>query len=247
MRPIEYPALHPLFEALGYLAAYALYEHQRSQHQPIGAHPRLDEQRWLILAAAAVGALIGSRILGLLEQAPRLHLSWQTLLAPGGKTIVGALLGGWLAVEVVKRLAHIRSRTGDAFAVPLCVGIAVGRVGCFLAGLPDDTYGIPTRLPWGINFGDGIPRHPTQLYEVLFLAALGTSLLYASKRPHLQGALFRRFLAAYLLWRFLIDFLKPQPLIHGLNMIQWASLVGLLILAASKLHEQRSIRESSLA
>ncbi len=48
----------------------------------------------------------------------------------------------------MKRIAGIRSRTGDLFAVPLCVGIAIGRIGCFLAGLADDTYGKPTSLPW---------------------------------------------------------------------------------------------------
>ena len=90
----------------------------------------------------------------------------------GGKTIVGGLLGGWIAVEITKRIRGIHSRTGDLFAVPLCIGIAVGRIGCLLAGLADDTYGTPTSLPWAINFGDGIPRHPTQLYEILFLLAL---------------------------------------------------------------------------
>ena len=112
-----------------------------------------DERRWLVIATTAVGALAGCRILGLLEQAPRDGWHWDQLLVPGGKTIVGGLLGGWLAVEIVKRCIGIRSRTGDLFAVPLCVGIAIGRIGCFLAGLADDTYGTPTSLPWGVNFG----------------------------------------------------------------------------------------------
>lgn len=66
----------------------------------------------------------------------------------------------------------MRASTGDLYAIPLALGIAIGRVGCFLTGLPDNTYGTATALPWGINFGDGIPRHPTQLYEVLFLLLL---------------------------------------------------------------------------
>jgi phosphatidylglycerol---prolipoprotein diacylglyceryl transferase len=149
---------------------------------------------------------------------------------PGGKTIVGALLGGWIAVELTKRLHGIHSRTGDLFAVPLCLGIAFGRIGCFLAGLADDTYGLPTSLPWGINFGDGIPRHPTQLYEILFLLGLAFILHRYNQRPHPEGSTFRLFLAAYLSWRLLIDFLKPQPLIYGLNLIQWACVAGLLTL-----------------
>jgi len=149
----------------------------------------------------------------------------------GGKTIVGGLLGGWLGVELVKRFCRIRTRTGDLFAIPLCIGIAIGRIGCLLAGLADDTYGKPTSLPWGVEFGDSIARHPTQAYEIAFLIILGLVLQFVSKRPHSNGALFRIFIAAYLGWRLLIDFLKPQPLIGGLNAIQWACCAGIAVVA----------------
>jgi phosphatidylglycerol---prolipoprotein diacylglyceryl transferase len=158
-------------------------------------------------------------------------MTWRVLLVPGGKTVVGGLLGGWLAVEVAKHLQGIRSRTGDLFALPLCLGIAVGRIGCFLAGLADDTYGKPTSLPWGVNFGDGLPRHPTQLYEIIFLLLLATFLSSRQARPHANGSIFRTFLAAYLTFRLAIDFLKPQPLIAGMNLIQWACVAGLVALA----------------
>lgn len=227
------PALHPVFETLGYAGGYSLYRHQRAR---LG-DPLNDDRRWLVIAAAAVGALLGSRLLGLLEEAPAGAFHWQQIVAftGGGKTIVGGLLGGWIAVELIKRLAHIRSRTGDLFAVPLCLGIAIGRIGCFFAGIADDTYGKPTKLPWGVNFGDGIPRHPTQIYEIVFLAALALALHRFNARPHREGQTFRLFMAAYLAWRFLIDLLKPQPLWHGLNMIQWACLAGLIVLAFAEL------------
>jgi phosphatidylglycerol:prolipoprotein diacylglycerol transferase len=133
-------------------------------------------------------------------------------------------------VELIKHLRGIHSRTGDLFTVPLCFGIVVGRIGCFLAGLADDTYGTPTSLPWAIDFGDGIPRHPTQLYEIFFLALLAIILNRYNQRPHPEGSTFRIFLAVYLGWRLFIDFFKPQPLIHGLNLIQWACIAGLLAL-----------------
>jgi prolipoprotein diacylglyceryltransferase len=85
-------------------------------------------------------------------------------------------------------------------------------------------------LPWGVDFGDGIPRHPTQLYEILFLATLAFALHRYNQRPHPEGATFRLFLAAYLAWRLLIDFIKPQPLHYGLNLIQWTCIAGLLLL-----------------
>lgn len=179
MIPIgSHPALHPVFETLGYASAYLVYRRERARHGDALSEPL----RWTVIAAAAVGALIGSRLLGLAEQWPTLleaHRAGRLmpmLFASGGKTVVGGLLGAWIAVELAKRVSGISRRTGDLFALPICVGIAVGRVGCLLAGLPDDTYGKPTRLPWGVNFGDGIARHPVQAYEILFLAALAFAL-----------------------------------------------------------------------
>jgi prolipoprotein diacylglyceryltransferase len=193
-----------------------------------------EPQRWTVLAAATVGALIGSRLLGIAEQWPTVTEAWRSgrflelLLSPGGKTIVGGLLGGWLGVIAVKRLSGIRRRTGDLFVLPLCVGIAVGRVGCLLAGLADDTYGKPTTLPWAVNLGDGVGRHPVQAYEILFLTLVG---IVVSRRAELRdGARFRMFLGSYLGWRLVIDFLKPQPLIGGMNLIQWSCLTGILLL-----------------
>jgi phosphatidylglycerol:prolipoprotein diacylglycerol transferase len=227
---IFHPALHPLFEAAGYAAGYGVYKRLRARQ----GDALSDERRWVVIAAAAVGALVGARALGLLEPAPRVGLHWADVLRPGGKTIVGGLLGGWLAVEIAKKITGVKSRTGDLFAVPLCIGIAVGRLGCFFAGLADDTYGKPTALPWGVDFGDGVRRHPTQLYEFLFLALLGWALWRWNKRPHAEGQVFRAFMAAYLVWRLLEDFLKPQPLVAGMNWIQWACVAGLAALAVGE-------------
>jgi prolipoprotein diacylglyceryltransferase len=232
---VHYPEFHPLFEFLGYLAGYLLYRRNRNRHGD-ALSPGL---RWNLIAAATFGGLIGARALGLAEESPSMLLSLHAWLTPGGKTIVGGLLGGWLAVEVAKEKLRVPTRTGDLLAIPLCIGIAIGRIGCFLAGMADDTYGKPTSLPWGVNFGDGIPRHPTQIYELLFLLLLAWWLHRKSSQPHPDGHIFRIFLAAYLGWRLLIDFLKPQPLFAGMNMIQWACLAGLLILFASRQRKNR--------
>jgi len=230
-----HPLLHTVFESLAYVCGYALYKRDRAH----GGDVLGEEQRWSVIAAAAVGALVGSRVLGLLEQAPRVHITFAMALLPGGgKTIVGGLLGGWIVVEWVKKLQDIRSRTGDLFAVPLCIGIAVGRVGCLLAGLADDTYGTPTTLPWGVDFGDGVVRHPTQAYEFVFLVLLAAMLRWMNNRPHVEGAVFRVFLIAYLAWRVVIDFLKPQPLVGGLNWIQWACIAGIIVLAFTNRQRQ---------
>lgn len=227
----SHPLWHPVFETLAYTLGYWVFRRQRTRRGDVLAEP----QRWTVIASAAVGALAGSRLLGLAEQWPdvlnavRSGRTLALLTSSGGKTIVGGLLGGWIAVEIVKRISGIRSRTGDLFALPLCIGIAVGRVGCFLAGLADDTYGKPTRLPWAVDFGDRIPRHPVQLYEILFLALL--AIFISRPWPWRQGTRFRVFLGAYLAWRLVIDFLKPQPLVAGMNLIQWACAAGLCALA----------------
>ena len=116
----------------------------------------------------------------------------------GGKTIVGALLGGWIAVECTKRALGIRRSTGDLYVLPLVVGIALGRVGCFLAGLEDGTHGLATSLPFGLEFGDGVARHPVRLYEILGLGLIALVLVRRPAFLRAEGARFRFFLAAYL-------------------------------------------------
>jgi phosphatidylglycerol---prolipoprotein diacylglyceryl transferase len=241
----SHPVWHPVFETLGYACGYGVFRYLRERNGDIIEEP----QRWAVIAAASLGALLGSRLLGLAEQWPTILLALHSgrllalLVSPGGKTIVGGLLGGWVAVESVKKLSGIRNRTGDLFVLPLCVGIAIGRLGCLLAGLADDTYGKATNLPWGVDFGDGISRHPVQLYEILFLILLAFRL--SGPTSWTEGARFRAFLAAYLGWRFLIDFLKPQPLLVGLNMIQWACAAGLVALAAAFVVDLRFKRKET--
>ena len=105
-----------------------------------------------------------------LQLGPRLCTGWRTRDLPrshlrdpaylmGGKTMVGALVFGLVFVEVIKRYVSIKQSTGDLYAIPLAFGIAIGRIGCFLTGLADNTYGVATGLPWGVDFGDGIRRH----------------------------------------------------------------------------------------
>ncbi len=246
MIPIgSHPVWHPVFETLAYATGYWVYRRMRTRQGDIVAEP----QRWTVLAAAAVGALIGSRVLGLAEQWPTVLAAWRAghllamLVSPGGKTIVGGLLGGWLGVEIIKKFNGIKRRTGDLFALPLCVGIAVGRVGCLVAGLADDTYGKPTSLPWAVDLGDGIGRHPVQVYEILFLIVLGMVVSTKAQLP--EGARFRIFLGGYLAWRLVIDFWKPQPLIGGMNLIQWSCIAGLMVLGVWSVLDMRSrLREA---
>jgi len=207
MQPL---AWHTAFEISAYFVGMRLFLWQRRRL----ALPVLsDRDRSLWIGVAAIfGAALGAK-LGYWIEDPRNAFAgfpdWRHLLE--GKTIVGALLGGLLAVETVKRVIGARGSSGDAFVLPLIVGIAIGRIGCFLAGLADHTYGNATSLPWGVDFGDGVPRHPTQLYEIAFLTAL--ALLVQLRAAHFEraGDRFRAFMIAYLAFRLAIDFIKPIP------------------------------------
>ena len=81
-----------------------------------------------------------------------------------------------------------------------------------------------------------------QLYEAIFVALLGFVL--SSKADLPDGARFRIFLCGYLAWRLAIDFLKPQPLVAGLNLIQWASAAGILILGTTFVVDLRIKRKN---
>lgn len=185
--------------------------------------------RWSVIAAAVAGAATGSKLMYWLEDPGRVLQYWNNWhVVWGGKTIVGGLAGALIAVEYAKKKMGFASRTGDLFAIPLCVGIAVGRIGCFLAGLNDDSYGSATSLPWGVNFGDGIRRHPTQLYEIILLLCLGLFLFAKMRRFHMQGDIFKLFMVGYFGWRLVIDFLKPDPTFLMLNSLQWTCIAMLL-------------------
>jgi len=226
--PLGSLRIHPhfFFELLAYAVAGAVYWRRR---RALGDHLST-EARWAIASAAVVGAVFGSRILFWFEDPQRTvgQLTNLQYLA-GGQTIVGALIGGWIAVEWQKRRLHISQPTGDLFAVPIALGAAVGRIGCFLSGLPDGTYGLPASVPWAIDLGDGIPRHPTALYESAFMFAVAFALTRFERRAAI-GELFLGLIAAYLAFRVVVDFWKPGvTLVAGLTAIQLACVLGIAV------------------
>ncbi len=192
--------------------------------------------RWSLLAGAAVGAAVGARALYVLQYWPALEQQPLSVWW-GGKTIVGGLLGALIGVEIAKLRIGWRASTGDGFVLPLIAAMIIGRIGCQFSGISDLTYGAPTSLPWGWDYGDGVERHPTALYEILAVIVLAgiTRLDVFSKR---SGDHFKAFLFGYLALRLGLDFLKPpfgasaigalSPAQWGpLSPIQWACLLGM--------------------
>lgn len=212
--------VHLAFEILGYLAGLSLYVISRVRQGDVIP----DRDRATVLTGAALGTAIGARLLFV--------LSFPGADFFGGKTVVGGLLGGLIGVELAKKWKGITTSTGDLFVYPLITAMAIGRIGCFLTGPIDKTAGLPTSLPWGIAIADGVRRHPVALYEIAFLIALAIGLRWRAGALR-SGDRFRIFLGSYLLFRFAVDFLKPDPppIALGLSAIQWACLAGLLYYA----------------
>ncbi|NWF58514.1 MAG: prolipoprotein diacylglyceryl transferase [Fischerella sp.] len=216
---------HILFESLAYTVAFRLVLRNVRKDSITPA------QRTSILVGGMLGALCGAKVLVLLQH---IDLLWQNsqlflLLLLQGKTVVGALLGAVIGVEITKKFIGVSHSTGDVFVYPLILGTVIGRIGCFLTGLSDRTYGIATKLPWGVDFGDGIPRHPTQLYEIVFLIILMIFIRLRSRYEYQEGDLFKFYLVCYLSFRFLIDFIKPDFRIFlGISAIQIACLCAIV-------------------
>jgi len=231
MIPAEYAALvHGLFEAAALAIGAALY---RFGKRRAGGPGILAPGEFAVAVGCVFGAAIGNKAVFWIEM-PHLFIQyWQTpTVLFGGQSMVGGLLGGLIGVEVAKTLTGITRSTGDAFVMPVLLGLAIGRLGCFLAGLEDGTFGVATDLPWAIDFGDGVGRHPTQLYEIGFAGVLAWMLArWRARLADRPGLRFRLMLVAYLLWRLLIDGLKPVPYVYplGLSGIQWTCLAALIV------------------
>ena len=217
--------VHFVCETLAYFLGYRYYVYLRKHKNDAIS----SENRLIIFVGAAIGAFIGSHLIGVLENTVLLS-HFDLIYFMGNKTIVGGMLGGLIGVELTKKKIEVNVSSGDLMVYPLILAMTIGRIGCFLAGLEDGTYGVASKLPWAINFGDGIPRHPTNLYEILFWIALWVSLeIVERSAPFTDGAKFKIFLLSYLIFRFLDEFIKPDYFFSfGLSVIQLVCIAGIL-------------------
>lgn len=228
------PDLHLLFDLLAWAAAGAL-------------------ARWLYLwrlkaMAARTVADIGvgyalSLAFGVIAGAWGFGTLGSDLARPS-HSLAGALVGGIVAVELYKWARGIRGSTGAIWVGPLALGIAVGRWGCLFAGLADDTYGNPTSLPWGVDLGDGVARHPVQIYESVAMLAFLAVYLAALRRGAgwTRGRAFYAFALWYGAQRFAWEFLKPYPdIVAGLNLFQLLALAMILYALIFDARARRSL------
>lgn len=203
-----------------------------------------DGERLGIAIGAFIGAMLGAKL-------PFALTDWHELVSgrawfADGKTILTGMAGGYLGVVVAKWALGVRTRTGDSFAVPVAASIAVGRLGCFVAGC---CYGSPTSLPWGVVFAEhgDMPRHPTQLYEAAFHACAAIALFQLQRRGMFRGHLIKLYIIAYAAFRFCTEFVREEPpLWFGLSGYQWSALAMIVLFGALWWYDAAELRTEAV-
>jgi len=192
-----------------------------------------------ITLAAYVGGWVGARLF-------LIPTGWdyfvqdpvRFLLSASGWVWYGGLTGGALGVILLGARRGVPIRVlGDICAPALALGFALGRIGCQLSG--DGDYGIPTALPWGMSYPDGVVPtlervHPTPIYEAAVSLAIFAYLWRRRLTNPPTGDLFGRYLVLSSTLRFLVEIVRRNPAwLYGLTTAQWTSLgliaVGIVI------------------
>lgn len=154
---------YAFFMLLGVFAALLWYSYQSSR-VTTGT-----SRSWPVIAGALLFGSLGAKLAGVLLNSAHYSTFGLMQFLYSGRSILGGLILGWVGVKLTKRVLGITGKYGNAIAPAAALGIAIGRIGCFLGSC---CYGKPTDWIWGVNFGDGVMRHPTQVYEAIFSLGL---------------------------------------------------------------------------
>jgi prolipoprotein diacylglyceryltransferase len=211
---------HFIFETLAFFVGIRIYYFLKKRTQD----PISDTNRLIIMIGAMIGALIGSRVIALLEN-PSQIINQTFLTIYQNKTVAGGFVGGLFGVEIIKKLIGVKIASGDLYVIPIIIALFIGRIGCFSMGVAEPTYGIETTFFTGMDLGDGLRRHPIALYEMLFMILLFIFFQNIKNKTLINGDRFKLFMVLYFLFRFLVEFLKPyEPLFLNLSSIQWSAI-----------------------
>jgi phosphatidylglycerol---prolipoprotein diacylglyceryl transferase len=194
---------------------------------------------FLIIGIAGLVGIVGARLYHVLESPSEFFSDpWPLLISRFGFAWFGGFLGGFAALLILSRREKIPALTFlDACSPAAAVGYAIGRIGCLLSG--DGDYGIPTNLPWGMSFPNGVVPttervHPTPLYEFFiwmviayFLWRMGARVLQAKESA---GLVFCAYLVFTGVARFLIEMIRLNPRsFFGMSNAQAASVASILL------------------
>ena len=191
-----------------------------------------------MVAVAVIAGIIGAKLWHIADTPSELRaMGWRVLWDSGGFAWFGGLVFGIAALVLQGRHVGIGAiRTLDLAAPAAAIGYGIGRIGCFLSG--DGCYGIPTNLPWGMSFPNGIEPtlvrvHPTPLYELAGALVIGTFLWMEGRKPRGAGWILGEYLILTGMARFLVEFIRRNPkVLWGLSNAQLASACSIGVGAA---------------
>ncbi|MFA6088408.1 MAG: prolipoprotein diacylglyceryl transferase family protein [Candidatus Woesearchaeota archaeon] len=229
---------YAFFVILGLIAGLLVYYYLAKKEK---LH---SENSFYVLVAGLCGGILGAKIPIWILNFPLLLQTNNVALFLSGRTIIGGLIGGTIAVIIVKKVLKINQKLGNLFAPAIALGVAIGRIGCFFAGC---CYGTPTTLPWGVDFGDGLLRHPTQIYESIFMFGMFIFLIIKQNKNTKQkkskeikpGYLFYILMNFYFVFRFFEEFIRDNPRYFYLTLFQYLSIAALLFINGKYLFENR--------
>jgi len=246
--PLSIPTFG-LMVAAGLLAAAYLLQADFDRRQPLLQKRGLlkadkDEKQkphdegFLIIGIAGLAGLVGARLYHVLESPRELISDPSVLISRFGFAWFGGFIGGFLALLFLARHFQIPTlEFMDMCSPAACVGYAIGRIGCLLSG--DGDYGIPTTLPWGMSFPNGVVPttdrvHPTPIYEFIAWMMIAAVLWQLGKKAlkglSPSGEVFSAYLILTGLARFLVEFIRINPRSFlGMSNAQTASLVSVVV------------------
>jgi len=211
------------------------------------------EQMMFVMGGCIIGAAAGSYLFSVI------FVGWAEIPAAiramdfSGKTILGGITGGFIAVEYTKKRIGYPHSTGDAFALAIPIGHAIGRVGCFLAGC---CFGTRCHLPWAVIYPQGsmahlshinhgflsatsmasLPVHPTPIYEIIFNLTLFGLFYIARDNFKVRGSMFRLYLVLYGSFRLLEEFIRDDSVMPETGImkpVQWFLLIAVIYFGRS--------------
>lgn len=219
-----------LMVALGFLAALQVLQREFKRQ---GIDPELGSS---IITYGMLGGLAGAKLYFVLFELP--DASWEenlgALFSGSGLTWYGGFaVAAGAIIWMIRRRGAPLLRVMDAAGIALALGYAIGRIGCQLAG--DGDYGVPTDLPWGMAYPDGVVPtlekvHPAPVYETLMGLGITGGLWALRRRLETPGLLFCLYLILAGLARFLVEFIRLNPeALWGLSAAQWISLAMIAV------------------
>ena len=202
---------------------------------------RRDGRLLAVYVGALFGSLFGSKVAYFAAE------GWIKIGHPNfwydlatGKTILGALLGGYLGVELAKCIARYRSPTGDWFALIAPICILIGRIGCLIHGC---CQGVACRSPAWYTLQDagGEPRWPSVPVELLFNLFAILTFFHLRRGRLLPGQHFHLFLISYGAFRLMHEFARNTPKLGAFSLYQ---ILALALIALGTVRFLERARES---